>query len=147
MADGVQFKITGAEGIARALEEKPPIVARRIIATSLLKAVEPWRQEMIARVRRGWHLFSRTAAKGVRGPRGGYELARERRRFTPRRIIGMNGKHGRQRTLALIGTLAALLPAGTAWSQTAPPFAQLLRQARDTPRVTALDADVARAGG
>ncbi|GAA3277625.1 hypothetical protein GCM10020258_59520 [Sphingomonas yabuuchiae] len=32
----------------------------------------------------------------------------------------MNGKHGRQRTLALIGTLAALLPAGTAWSQTAP---------------------------
>ena len=53
----------------------------------------------------------------------------------------MNGKHGRQRTLALIGTLAVLMPGGTAWSQTAPPFAQLLRQARDTPRVTALDAD------
>ena len=59
----------------------------------------------------------------------------------------MNGKYGRQRTLALIGTLAVLMPAGTAWSQTAPPFAQLLRQARDTPRVAGLDADVARAEG
>ena len=59
----------------------------------------------------------------------------------------MNGKFGRQRSLALIGTLAALMPASIARSQTAPPFAQLLRQARDTPRVTALDADVARAQG
>lgn len=59
----------------------------------------------------------------------------------------MNGKFGRQRSLALIGTLAALMPASIAQSQTAPPFAQLLRQARDTPRVTALDADVARAQG
>jgi cobalt-zinc-cadmium efflux system outer membrane protein len=59
----------------------------------------------------------------------------------------MNGKFGRQRSLALIGTLAALMPASIARSQTAPPFAQLLRQARDTPRVTALDADVVRAQG
>ncbi|PJG45758.1 metal transporter [Sphingobium sp. LB126] len=51
------------------------------------------------------------------------------------------------RRLALVGTLAALLPAGTAWAQTAPPFAQLLAQARDTPRIMALDADVARAQG
>lgn len=57
----------------------------------------------------------------------------------------MNGKHRRQRTFALIGSVAALIPATTAWSQTAPSFTQLLRQARDTPRVTALDADVARA--
>lgn len=59
----------------------------------------------------------------------------------------MNGHYGRQRMLALAGALAASWPAGAAWAQTAPPFAQLLDQARTTPRVTALDADVARARG
>ncbi|MEZ0497672.1 TolC family protein [Sphingomonas sp. IW22] len=59
----------------------------------------------------------------------------------------MNGSYRRQRVLALAGTLAALCPAGAAWSQTAPPFAQLLSQTRDVPRVTALEADVARARG
>ncbi len=59
----------------------------------------------------------------------------------------MNGSYRRQRVLALAGTLAALWPAGAAWSQTAPPFAQLLSQTRDVPRVTALEADVARARG
>lgn len=59
----------------------------------------------------------------------------------------MNGSYRRQRVLALAGTLAALCPASAAWSQTAPPFAQLLSQTRDVPRVTALEADVARARG
>ncbi|QBM75943.1 TolC family protein [Sphingomonas sp. AAP5] len=59
----------------------------------------------------------------------------------------MNGTIRRQRMVALAGLLAALCPAGTAWSKTAPPFAQLLRQAQTTPRVTVLDADVARARG
>ena len=59
----------------------------------------------------------------------------------------MNGSYSRQRVLALAGTLAALCPASAAWSQTAPPFAQLLSQTRDVPRVTALEADVARARG
>ena len=59
----------------------------------------------------------------------------------------MNGSYRRQRTVALAGALAALWPAGAAWSQTAPPFAQLLSQTRDVPRVTALEADVARARG
>jgi cobalt-zinc-cadmium efflux system outer membrane protein len=59
----------------------------------------------------------------------------------------MNGSFCRQRRLVLAGLLVALYPAGTAWSQTAPPFAQLLRQAQTTPRVTMLDADVARARG
>lgn len=59
----------------------------------------------------------------------------------------MNGKYRRQRTVALAGALAALWPAGAAWSQTAPPFAQLLSQTRDVPRITALEADVARARG
>jgi cobalt-zinc-cadmium efflux system outer membrane protein len=59
----------------------------------------------------------------------------------------MNGISRRQRRLALAGTLAALCPAAAAWSQTAPPFAQLLRQAQTTPRVAALDADLARARG
>lgn len=59
----------------------------------------------------------------------------------------MNGKYRRQRMIALAGTLAALWPAGAAWSQTAPPFAQLLQQANTAPRVTALNADAARAEG
>jgi cobalt-zinc-cadmium efflux system outer membrane protein len=33
----------------------------------------------------------------------------------------MNGSYRRQRTVALAGALAALWPAGAAWSQTAPP--------------------------
>lgn len=59
----------------------------------------------------------------------------------------MNGSYRRQRVLALAGALVALCPASAAWSQTAPPFAQLLSQTRDVPRVTALEADVARARG
>ena len=59
----------------------------------------------------------------------------------------MNGNNCRRRACALAGTLAVLTPASAAWSQTAPPFAQLLNQTRDSPRVTVLDADVARARG
>ena len=59
----------------------------------------------------------------------------------------MNGPSRRQRRLALAGMLVMLCPIGTAGAQTAPPFAQLLRQAQTAPRVTALDADVARAQG
>lgn len=59
----------------------------------------------------------------------------------------MNGHHGRRRAFALLGSLAASMPAGAAWSQAAPPYARLLAQARDNPRVTALEADVARASG
>lgn len=57
----------------------------------------------------------------------------------------MNGITGRQRVFALCGTLAALTVMGAARAQTAPPFAQLLRQAQDTARVAVLDTDVARA--
>lgn len=59
----------------------------------------------------------------------------------------MNGSFRRSRTVALTGAFAALSPVGAAWSQTAPPFAQLLNQTRDVPRVLALEADVARARG
>lgn len=59
----------------------------------------------------------------------------------------MNGSYRRQRTVALAGAFAALWPASAAWSQTAPPFAQLLSQTRDVPRITTLEADVARARG
>jgi len=59
----------------------------------------------------------------------------------------MNGYIGRARMMALAGTLAALCPAGASWAQTAPPFPELLRRARDAPRVAALDADVALARG
>lgn len=59
----------------------------------------------------------------------------------------MNGNLRRRRVFALAGTLAVLWPAGPAWSQTAPPFAQLLREAGDNPRVKLLDADVSRAEG
>ena len=46
----------------------------------------------------------------------------------------------------MTGVQTCALPI-SAWSQTAPPFAQLLSQTRDVPRVTALEADVARARG
>ena len=59
----------------------------------------------------------------------------------------MNGSYRRQCVFALAGSLAALWPAGPAWGQAAPPFAQLLSQTRDNPRVVALEADVIRARG
>ncbi|TPG47120.1 TolC family protein [Sphingomonas glacialis] len=59
----------------------------------------------------------------------------------------MTGHYRRRRACALAGTLAVLCPAGAAWAQTAPPFAQLLQQTRDVPRVAILNADVARARG
>lgn len=59
----------------------------------------------------------------------------------------MNGIFGRRCLVALTGGFAGLMLAGPAFSQTAPPFAQLLEQARSTPRVTVFDADVARARG
>ncbi len=59
----------------------------------------------------------------------------------------MNRFYRRRRMVALVGSLAALPAAAPAWSQVAPPFAQLFRQTRDTPRVLALDAEVARARG
>lgn len=65
----------------------------------------------------------------------------------PGGTITINGKSCRRRAIALSGLLAGLFPASQAWAQTAPPFAQLLNQARTTSRVTALDADVARARG
>jgi HK97 gp10 family phage protein len=66
MPDTIQFSIRGVAELATALESKPPIVARQIIRESLRKSVEPWREEMAARVRRGWHVFSRTKVKGQR---------------------------------------------------------------------------------
>ncbi len=59
----------------------------------------------------------------------------------------MNGQFRRRRAFALAGTLLAMPFAGTAWSQTAPPFAQLLNQTRDAPHAAILEADVARARG
>ncbi|WP_343526196.1 TolC family protein [Sphingomonas sp.] len=59
----------------------------------------------------------------------------------------MNGNSCRQRMVALTGLLAGLCPAGQAWAQSAPPFAQLLEQARTASRMAVLDADVARAQG
>jgi HK97 gp10 family phage protein len=62
----VKFSITGTEDVARKLRSLPPIVARQIIRNSLKTAVEPWKEQMIARVQRGWHVFRRTKVKGVR---------------------------------------------------------------------------------
>lgn len=73
MADEVSFKITGTEELAKVLETKPAIVAQRIIRQSLREAVRAWREEMIARVRKGWHVFARTKIKGQRGTLAGRE--------------------------------------------------------------------------
>ena len=59
----------------------------------------------------------------------------------------MNDFFGRRRGLALTGSVASMVLASAAWADPAPPFAQLLRQAEQSPRVAALQADVARAQG
>lgn len=59
----------------------------------------------------------------------------------------MNGFIGRRRIHAFAGLLAAFGPAGMAAAEPAPPFAQLLRAASDSPRLAILDADVDRAEG
>ena len=59
----------------------------------------------------------------------------------------MTGHNGRWRLAALFGGLASMALAGPAWADPAPPFAQLLKQAEQSPRVLELDADVDRAEG
>ena len=63
----------------------------------------------------------------------------------------MNAMTRRWRADALAGPLAALalgaMTAGTAQADPAPPFAQLLRQAAQSPRIAALAADVEQAEG
>ena len=81
MPDGVTFKITGAAELAHELESKPPIVAREIIRSSLRGAVKPWRDEMVSRVRRGWHVFSSTHVRGLRGGHRGQSYAGRSREF------------------------------------------------------------------
>lgn len=73
MSDVIKSTISGAAELARDLQNKPPIVARQILRTSLGHAVTPWREQMKARVQRGWHIFSNTKVrmKGIRGTYGG----------------------------------------------------------------------------
>jgi len=101
MADGIVFKITGASELAKALQAKPPIVARQIMRTAIGKAVQPWREEMAARVRRGWHVFSRTkAVKGLHPKKGSSFAGRSRefgviaRNIIIRTQIGASGFEG-----------------------------------------------------
>lgn len=59
----------------------------------------------------------------------------------------MNGSTGRRRVTALLGGLAGIALIAPAWADPAPPFTRLLKQAQDSPRVKALDADIDRASG
>ena len=59
----------------------------------------------------------------------------------------MSRFHSRWRTFALIGAASTGCVVTHAWAEPAPPYAQLLQQAANSPRVEALDADVARAEG
>lgn len=59
----------------------------------------------------------------------------------------MTDHSGRRRIIAPIGMLAATMLAGPALAEPAPPFAQLLRQAQQSPHVEALQSDVERAQG
>lgn len=75
----IKVTITGADELAHKLESEPPIVARHILQTSLRKAVRPLREEMISRVRRGWHIFSSSlGAKGLHARKGHGQGGRER---------------------------------------------------------------------
>lgn len=59
----------------------------------------------------------------------------------------MNGFFRRRRVFALTGSVSSMLLAGAAWAVPAPPFAQLLRQTEQSPRLAMLEADVERAQG
>ncbi|CAM3216176.1 Metal transporter [Sphingomonas antarctica] len=59
----------------------------------------------------------------------------------------MDGFNRRWRAYALAGTLAGFSLAGSAWAEPAPPFAQLLRQTGDSPRIAVLNAEIAQAEG
>lgn len=59
----------------------------------------------------------------------------------------MNGKSCRRRVGALVGSLAASCLASMAAAETAPPFAQLLRETSNSPRIGMLQADIDRAEG
>ena len=59
----------------------------------------------------------------------------------------MFGLTRRSRMRALAGSLGAFVLAGQAWAEPAPPFAQLLREANEAPRVAALEAEVERTQG
>jgi hypothetical protein len=71
MSNEFKFTMGGTEQLARELQNKPPIIARLIMRTSLRKSVDPWRREMMARVQRGWHVFGSTKVKGIRKAFGG----------------------------------------------------------------------------
>lgn len=73
MSDLFTFKISGAAELAKDLQNKPPIVAKEILRTSLGHAVSPWREQMKSRVQRGWHIFSSTKVRtrSIRGTYGG----------------------------------------------------------------------------
>ncbi|HEX7852284.1 MAG TPA: TolC family protein [Sphingobium sp.] len=59
----------------------------------------------------------------------------------------MDAFPGWQRICAFAGSLAAACVATVAAAQTAPPFAQLLRETNDAPRVGIIEADIDRAQG
>lgn len=82
MSGEFSFKITGGEELAKALESKPPVVARAIIKDSLKRAVVPWREEMIDRVRKGWHVFSSgLEAIGLKRQRGATRFKGRQREY------------------------------------------------------------------
>jgi HK97 gp10 family phage protein len=51
----VEVKITGAAELYEALERAPHEIAKKIIREGLKRAAGLWREEMVARVARGWH--------------------------------------------------------------------------------------------
>ena len=59
----------------------------------------------------------------------------------------MNGSTGRRRLIALLGGLTGVTLTVSAGADLAPPFTTLLKQAQDSPRVKALDAEIDRASG
>lgn len=77
----VTFRIEGGDEIARALESKPPAIARQMIATSLRDAAAIWQREMITLVHRGWHVFSSSVEAAGLKVRGGHGLGGREREF------------------------------------------------------------------
>lgn len=59
----VEVKLSGFAELQQKLEHLPPAASRRILRRSVVAAVKPWRDEMIARVRRGFHHWTRKQSR------------------------------------------------------------------------------------
>lgn len=88
MADVFKFKVEGLAELQRRLEELPRKAGREIMRKGLKSAAGLWREEMVRRVVRGWHVW----ATGQRKYKGQKLSGRSREYAVLSKTIGMKLK-------------------------------------------------------